>query len=82
MVLLKLAVAWFAASMLYYGIMFSASADILFNNFIYGVLSTLAAPATVLLMARFKNRRTLLAGMYVIPALAVLVMALMAHSSV
>ena len=80
LVLAKLAVAWFAASMLYYGIIFSTTPNVLLNNFLLGVLSALAGPMMCILMkSKFSNRRTLLGSLYIITGLSVLAMAIIAN---
>ena len=79
-VLAKLAVAWGAASMLYYGIMFSPTPDVLMNNFILGILSTVAGPLMCILMtSRFSYRRLSLGSLFMITGLTVLSMAFMAN---
>ena len=62
-VILKLSAAWFAAAMVYYGIMLTPIPDgVLLNNFILGTLSAIAGPAMMVVMkTRFANRRTLMA---------------------
>ena len=79
LVLVKLAVAWFAASMLYYGIMFSTTPSVLMDNFIFGVLSTVAGPLMCIIMnSRFADRSRSLGTLYTISGVCVLVMAFMA----
>lgn len=76
-VIFKLMVAWFAASMLYFGIVFGRiPGGVLFNNFILGALSTIFGPVMCLLMrSRFPYRRPLLATLYLITGMSVLTMA-------
>ena len=79
LVLAKLAAAWTAASMVYYGIMFSPTPDVLTNNLILGMLGALAGPAMIILLkSRFANRRVSLAALYIITGVFVLAMGLMA----
>jgi len=77
LILAKLALAWMAASMLYYGIiMGTIPGGILINNLIYGLLSIVAGPLMCLLLkTRFANRRLSLSVLYFISAIAVLLMA-------
>ena len=80
LVLGKLAVAWFAASMLYYGIMFSPTPNVLMNNFLLGLLSFVAGPLMCILMkSRFSYRRLSLGTLYLLTGLFVLSMAFMAN---
>ena len=80
MVLAKLVVAWFAANMLYFGIMFTPTPDVLMNNLILGSLSTMAGPLMCILMkSRFSGRRLSLGTLFMLTGSAVLIMAFMAN---
>lgn len=77
LVLVKLALAWMAASMLYYGIILGTiPGGVLVNNLILGILSTIAGPLMcILLKSRLSNRRLLLSALYLISGVTVLLMA-------
>jgi len=80
LVLAKLSVAWFAACMVYYGIMFSPSKKVLINNAMFGLLSTIAGPMMCILMrSRFAHRRLALSTLYMITGLFVLSMGFMSR---
>ena len=80
LVLAKLVVAWFSANMLYFGIMFTPTPDVLMNNFILGLVSTTAGPLMCILMkSRFSDRRTLLGTLFTVTGLAILIMTFMVN---
>ena len=74
--LLKLAVAWVAASMLYYGIILGTlPGGLLMNNFYMGMLSVLAGPCMICFLKLRVSHRLSLCFLYLMSALCVLSMA-------